>query len=57
MPRSVISMNGHKRVTTNRDNIRHLEYFLNGQWRHSYDCKKFTNTGCTMTQQVFTNSI
>jgi hypothetical protein len=25
-----------------------LEYFMNGQWRHSYKCKEFTNKECVI---------
>jgi len=46
MPRSTAAKNGQERVTTNRDNVRHLEYFNNGQWRHSDKCSKFTNKEC-----------
>ena len=48
MARSTTAKNGHERITTNRDNIRHLEYFMNGQWRHSYKCKEFTNKECVI---------
>lgn len=46
MPRSIAAKNGQERITTNRDNVRHLEYFNNGQWRHSDKCSKFTNKEC-----------
>ena len=46
MAKSKAAKNGEERVTTNRDNIRHLEYFNNGQWRHSSKCKEFTNREC-----------
>ena len=47
MPKSKTAKNGEQRITTNRDNIRHLEYFNNGQWRHSDKCRQFTNKECT----------
>lgn len=38
MTKSTSAKNGQRRVITNRDNIRHLEYFMNGQSRHSARC-------------------
>ena len=35
-----------ERIVTDRDNSRHLEYFNNGQWRHSEKCREFTNKDC-----------
>jgi sarcosine oxidase delta subunit len=46
--KSTSAKNGQRRVITNRDNIRHLKYFMNGQWRHSAGCKEFTNKDCTL---------
>jgi hypothetical protein len=46
MAKSTTAKNGNERITTNRDNIRHLEYFNNGQWRHSDRCREFTNKEC-----------
>jgi hypothetical protein len=54
MSQSNTTKNGQERVTTNRDNIRHLEYFMNGQWRHSHRCKEFTNKDCTIKVQIST---
>ena len=34
MARSTTAKNGHQRVGNDRDNARHLEYFMNGQWKH-----------------------
>ena len=48
MERSRTAKNGHERITTKRDNIKHLEFFMNGQWRHSDKCKDFTNKECNM---------
>ena len=48
MPKSKATKNGEQRVTTNRDNVRHLEYFNNGQWRHSDKCRRITNKECTV---------
>jgi hypothetical protein len=50
MAKSTSAKNGHERITTNRDNMRHLEYFNNGQWRHSDKCRKFTNKECSLTR-------
>jgi hypothetical protein len=47
MDRSTTAKNGHERIVTDRDNVKHLEYFMNGQWRHSDNCKDFTNKECT----------
>jgi hypothetical protein len=43
---STTAKNGQERVITDRDNIKDLQYFANGQWRHSDKCKKFTNKEC-----------
>ena len=48
MAKSTSAKNGQQRVITNRDNIKHLEYFMNGQWRHSTRCKDITNKDCTL---------
>jgi hypothetical protein len=48
MPKSKATKNGERRITTNRDNVRHLEYFNNGQWRHSDKCRELTNKDCTL---------
>jgi len=48
MGRSTTAKNGHERVIIDRDNIKHLEYFMNGQWQHSDNCKDFTNKECTL---------
>jgi hypothetical protein len=47
MGRSGSAKNGDERVVTDRDNQKHLQYFMNGQWRHSDKCKEFTNAQCT----------
>jgi hypothetical protein len=46
MAKPKATKNGQERVTTNRDNVKHLEYFNNGQWRHSSKCKEYTNPEC-----------
>lgn len=46
MDKSGTAKNGHERIITDRDNARHLQYFNNGQWRHSENCKQFTNKDC-----------
>lgn len=43
MPKPTAAKNGQERVATKPDNTRHLEYFNNGQWRHSDKCREFTN--------------
>lgn len=46
MARSTGAKNGQERVITDRDNSRHLQYFNNGQWRHSEKCREYTNKEC-----------
>ncbi len=48
MGRSTTAKNGQERVITDRDNIQHLQYFVNRQWRHSDKCKVLTNKDCTI---------
>lgn len=47
--------NGHERIIIDRDNIKHLGYFMNGQWRHSDRCKDITNRACTV--KIWTSSL
>jgi len=47
MAKSTNAKNGDERITTDRENTRHLEYFNNGQWRHSDKCSEYTNKECT----------
>ncbi|HSA73861.1 MAG TPA: hypothetical protein VLD84_07905 [Nitrososphaeraceae archaeon] len=46
MPKPTSAKNGQERIATKPDNTRHLEYFNNGQWRHSDKCRDFTNKDC-----------
>ncbi|MGC2431785.1 MAG: hypothetical protein WA393_12170 [Nitrososphaeraceae archaeon] len=46
MGKSITAKNSHERVTTDRDNIKHLQFFMNGQWRHSDKCKQLANKDC-----------
>ncbi|HEY7227206.1 MAG TPA: hypothetical protein VH481_03680 [Nitrososphaeraceae archaeon] len=46
MSKSTATKNGQERITIDRDSARHLEYFNNGQWRHSAKCREFTNKDC-----------
>lgn len=46
MARSTSAKNGQERIITDRDNSRHLQYFNNGQWRHSEKCREYTNKEC-----------
>ena len=48
MARSTSAKNGHERIVSDRDNAKHLEYFMNGQWKHSENCKTFTNKECSL---------
>ena len=52
MDKGKFAKNGTERITTDRDNIRHRELFMNGQWRHSPKCKQFTNKECTVRIRV-----
>ena len=47
MAKSTSAKNGHERIVNDRDNAKHLEYFMNGQWKHSENCKTFTNKECS----------
>lgn len=47
MTRSTTAKNGHGLIVNDRDNAKHLEYFMNGQWKHSETCKTFTKE-CTV---------
>jgi hypothetical protein len=38
--------NGHQRVIVDRDNNKHLEFFMNGSWRHDPKCRELTNKDC-----------
>ncbi|HEX9317587.1 MAG TPA: hypothetical protein VF884_01495 [Nitrososphaeraceae archaeon] len=48
MSRTSTAKNGHERIVSDRDNVKHLQYFTNGQWRHSDKCKQATNSECTV---------
>jgi hypothetical protein len=42
---------GQERIVTDRDGSNHLEYFMNGSWRHSTTiCKKKMNPACTRSK-------
>ena len=45
---STTDKNGYERIVGNIDNAKHVEYFMNGQWKHSENCKTFTNKECTV---------
>jgi hypothetical protein len=48
MAKSSSAKNGQERIITDRDNSRHLQYFNNGQWRHSEKCREYTNKECNV---------
>jgi hypothetical protein len=52
MGKSTTAKNGQERFISDRDNQRHLQYFMNGQWRHSDRCKEFANKDCTFKSQA-----
>ncbi|MGE0243501.1 MAG: hypothetical protein AB7F53_06685 [Nitrososphaeraceae archaeon] len=45
--KSNTAKNGDERIITDNDNNKHLEFFMNGSWRHSSKCKNATNNQCT----------
>jgi len=39
--------NGDTRVIADKENVPHLEFFMNGSWRHNQDrCREYTNKDC-----------
>lgn len=38
--------NGDERVIVDNNNNKHLEFFMNGSWRHSNKCKVSINNQC-----------
>lgn len=41
--------NGQERTVTDRDGVKHLEYFVNGSWRHhSTRCRLWVNKECRL---------
>jgi len=41
--------NGHERTVTDRDGVKHLEYFVNGSWRHyTAKCRLWVNKECRL---------
>ena len=45
--KSNTAKNSDERIITDSNSNKHLEFFMNGSWRHSYKCKNFTNNQCT----------
>ena len=52
MTKSTNAKNGDERITTDRENTRHLEYFNNGQWRHSDKYNNFINKECEVAARI-----
>lgn len=46
------SKNGETRVVFDNNKDKHLEYFMNGSWRHSPKCKENTNKVCDKIQKL-----
>ena len=44
--KSNTAKNGDERVIIDNKNNKHLEYFMNGSWRHSSKCKTIINNQC-----------
>ena len=45
--KSTSTKNCDERIIVDRNKNKHLEYFMNGSWRHSHNCKKNVNNTCT----------
>ena len=50
MARSPSAKNGQEHVVNDRDNAKHLEYFMNGQWRHSNNVKTLLTKNVLLRQ-------
>lgn len=44
--KSTSAKNLDERVIVDNNKNKHLEYFMNGSWRHSHNCKKNVNDNC-----------
>ena len=44
--KSNTAKNGDERVIIDSNNNKHLEFFMNGSWRHSNKCKIVVNNQC-----------
>lgn len=44
--KSTSAKNLDERVIVDTNKNKHLEYFMNGSWRHSHNCKKNVNDKC-----------
>ena len=44
--KSNTAKNGDERVIVDSNNEKHLEFFMNGSWRHSNKCKTGLNSQC-----------
>ncbi|MGD1834979.1 MAG: hypothetical protein ACPKQO_04590 [Nitrososphaeraceae archaeon] len=45
--KSTSTKNFDERIIVDSNKDKHLEYFMNGSWRHSSNCKKHVNNTCT----------
>ena len=45
--KSSTAKNCDERIILDSNNNKHLEFFMNGSWRHSNKCKNATNSQCT----------
>ncbi|MGD1837567.1 MAG: hypothetical protein ACPKPY_05865 [Nitrososphaeraceae archaeon] len=45
--KSTSTKNCDERIIVDSNKDKHLEYFMNGSWRHSNNCKKHVNNTCT----------
>ena len=45
--KSNTAKNGDERIIVDGNNNKHLEFFMNGSWRHSSKCKIVINSQCT----------
>jgi hypothetical protein len=44
--KSNTAKNSDERVIIDNNNNKHLEFFMNGSWRHSHKCKTVVNSQC-----------
>jgi len=48
--KSNTAKNTDERVIIDNNNNKHLEFFMNGSWRHSHRCKSVVNSQCIKKQ-------
>ena len=48
--KSNTAKNNDERIIIDNNNNKHLEFFMNGSWRHSNKCKAIVNNQCVKKQ-------